>query len=66
MEGIQKGYLFCQKWYVKGKESDLGAEPSRIKFCLVRTRGDIVGGSGRAYNFICHVKFVKSQQVNHL
>lgn len=35
MEGTQKGYLFCQKWYIKGKGSDLGAEPSRIKFVLV-------------------------------
>lgn len=35
IEGTQKGYFFCQKWYIKGKGSDLGAEPSRIKFVLV-------------------------------
>ena len=28
MEGIRKGYLFWQKWYIKGgKRLDLGAEP---------------------------------------
>ena len=26
IEGIRKGYLFRQKWYVKGKGLDLGAE----------------------------------------
>ena len=34
MEGTQKGYLFYQKWYKKGKGLDLGAEPPRrIKLC---------------------------------
>ena len=31
MEGIRKGYLFCEKWYIKGKDLELGAEPPRIK-----------------------------------
>ena len=35
MEGIRKEYLVCQKWYIKGKGSELGAEPPRIKFRLV-------------------------------
>ena len=33
IEGIQKGYLFCQKWYIKGKGLDLGEEPLRINLC---------------------------------
>ena len=66
MEGIQKGYLSVKNGIQKGEESDLGAEPPRIKFYLVPTRGGIVGGSGRAHNLICHDKLLKSQQVNHL
>ena len=31
MESIRKGYLFCQKWCIKGKGSHLGTEPPRIK-----------------------------------
>ena len=31
MEGIRKWYLFCQKWYIKGKDLELGAEPPSIK-----------------------------------
>ena len=26
LEGVQKGYLSCQKWYIKGKGSGLRAE----------------------------------------
>ena len=29
---IRKGNLFCQNWYIKGKRSDSGAKPLRIKF----------------------------------
>ena len=32
MERLPKGYLFLQKWYRKGKGSDLGEEPLRINF----------------------------------
>ena len=35
IEGIQKGYLFREKWYVKGKELDLGTEPLLINICSV-------------------------------
>ena len=31
MEGIRKGYLFCQKWSIKGKGLELGTEPPRIR-----------------------------------
>ena len=30
---ISKGYLVCQKWYIRGEGLDLGAEPLRIKLC---------------------------------
>ena len=33
IEGIRKGYLFCKKWYIKGKGLDLGAEPPGINIC---------------------------------
>ena len=33
LEGIRKGYLFYQKWHIKGKGLDLGAEPPGIKLC---------------------------------
>ena len=33
MEGIWKGYPFCQKWYIKGKQLDLWSEPPCIKLC---------------------------------
>ena len=35
IEGIQKGYLFREKWYIKGKGLDLGAEPPCINICRV-------------------------------
>ena len=31
IEGIQKGCLFPEKWYAKGKGLDLEAESPRIK-----------------------------------
>ena len=30
-----KGVPFLSKWFTKGKELDLGAEPCRTKFCRV-------------------------------
>ena len=33
MKGIRTGYIFNQKWYIKGKAMDLGADFPRIKFC---------------------------------
>ena len=34
MEGIRNGYLFPEKWSIKGQRGggDLGADPPRIKF----------------------------------
>ena len=33
-QGMWKGYIFWQKWYIKaGKGLDLGAEPPRLTFC---------------------------------
>ena len=29
--GVRKEYLFCQKWYIKGKGLEFGAEPPRLK-----------------------------------
>ena len=31
VNGIRKEHLFCQRWYIKGKGLDLGAEPPRRK-----------------------------------
>ena len=35
IKGIQKGYLFREKWYIKGKGLDLGAKPPRKNICWV-------------------------------
>ena len=37
IEGIRKGYLFREKWYVKGKGLDLGGPPPPGSFPLVIT-----------------------------
>ena len=37
IEGIQKGYLFREKWYIKRKGFDLGVEPPRINTCSVHS-----------------------------
>ena len=34
-DGIRKGYLFREKWYIKGKGLDFATEPLRIKICWV-------------------------------
>ena len=31
IRGIQKEYVFCQKWYIKGKGLDFGVEPPVLK-----------------------------------
>ena len=33
LKGVQKGYLFREKWYIEGKGLDLGAEPPRKNIC---------------------------------
>ena len=35
IKSIQKGYLFREKWYIKGKGLDLGAKPPRKNICWV-------------------------------
>ena len=43
IEGIPKGYLFCQKWYIKGLGvGPLRAEPPRIK-TLLSTPPEVAG-----------------------
>ena len=37
IEGIQKEYLFREKWYIKRKGFDLGVEPPRINTCSVHS-----------------------------
>ena len=34
-DGTRKGYLFREKWYIKGKGLDFGTEPLRKKICWV-------------------------------
>ena len=69
MEGTQKGYLFCQKWYIKGKGSDLGAEPSRIKFVLVPPSLSSSGNDHKAdvsfYNLLYHLESCSLQDPNN-
>ena len=38
IEGIRKGDLFREKWYIKGKGLDLGAEPPCINILLSTPR----------------------------
>ena len=35
IEGIRRGYLFREKWYIKGKGMDRVVEPPRINICWV-------------------------------
>ena len=39
IEGVQKGYLFCQKWYIKGERIalDLGVEPPSVQHFRLST-----------------------------
>ena len=39
VEGIRKGYLFREKWYIKGKGLDLGAAPPPHKNLLSTSPG---------------------------
>ena len=42
IEGIRKGYLFREKWYIKRKGFDLEVEPPRINTCSVHPPGSKV------------------------
>ena len=56
IEGIQKGYLFHEKWYIKGKGLDLGAEPPHPNICWV-----LPSPPGHWFSFVnvfsCHCLF---------
>ena len=41
-EGLHKGDLFREKWFIKYKGVDLGAEPSCINICYVPPEGTFV------------------------